>query len=148
MDYAALRAEIETGPLAAEIAPFRSAGNLDGVLGVLNDRRFTRTVDSYVNARRLMSLLGAPMAATILDKLDAAKASDARLKWALSFMVDGGLNLGDPETRTALDDLATANVITATERDAVKSLADVPASRAEILFGQQIALTDLWEALK
>jgi hypothetical protein len=144
MDYQALKTEIETGPLSAEIAPYLANGNLDGVLGVLNDLRFSRVADTYVNARRLMSLLGAAEAVVILDKLDAAKASDARLKWAMNFMVNGGVNLGDPETRLALEDLALSGVLTNEERDTLKALAEVPASRAELLFGRRLTLPDLW----
>jgi hypothetical protein len=148
MDHQALKTEIESGPLAAEIAPLLAEGNLDGVLGVLNDRRFPRITDTYVNARRLMSSLGAAVGATILDKLDATKAGDARLKWALSFMTDGGLNIGDPETRKALDDLAASGVLSTAERDAIKGLAEVPASQAEIDFGRFVTGAEVSIALR
>jgi hypothetical protein len=164
VDYQTLRERILTGAFQAECAPYvilpedgkvASKNGLtpaecdQAIADILNDRRGqTRIADTFVNARLLMSRLGAALGATILDKLDAAKASDARVKWALSFMTDGGLNIGDPETRTALDDLAEAGVLTAQERDAIKALAEVPASQAEIDFGRFISGAEVSIALR
>ena len=36
------KTEIETGPLAAELAPFVAAGNDGQVVAILNDKRFTK----------------------------------------------------------------------------------------------------------
>jgi hypothetical protein len=163
-EYQALRDRILTGAFQAECAPYvilpedgkvTSKNGLtpaqcdQAIADILNDRRGqTRVVETFVNARLLMSKLGASVGSAILDKLDAAKANDARVKWALSFMVDGGLNVGDPETRTALDDLAAAGVLTAEERDAIKMLAEVPASQTEIDFGRFVTGADVSIALR
>ena len=40
---AQLKAEITTGPFAAELAPFVAAGNDTQVAAILNDKRYTKT---------------------------------------------------------------------------------------------------------
>jgi hypothetical protein len=163
-EYQTLRNRILSGALQAECAPYvilQADGKVtskngltpaqcdQSIADILNSRRGqTRIIETYINARMLMSKLGASLAAAILDKLDSAKAGDARVKWALIFIGQGGLNIGDPETRTALDDLAAAGVLTAEERDAIKALAEVPASQAEIDFGRFVTGADVSIALR
>lgn len=79
--------------------------------------------ETMINARSLMANLGATEGATILEKLEAASAGNAAVKWALSFMTDGGLDVGNTETRNMLDTLATASVLTTDEASSVKGLA-------------------------
>ncbi len=109
----------------------------------------TRLVERFENAIGIMSALGAVTGAGILEKLDAAKAGIPALKWAMLAMAsDTGVNLGDLETQEMLDDLATANVITQAEADAVKALAVQPSSLAYETVGQPITAADVSIALR
>lgn len=108
-----------------------------------------RLVERFENAIGILSALGAITGATILEKLDQAKAGIPALKWAMLAMDDPqGVNLGDPETQAMLDDLATANVITQAEADAVKALAVQPSSLAYETVGQPITAADVSIALR
>lgn len=109
----------------------------------------TRLIERFENAIGIMSALGAVTGAGILEKLDQAKAGIPALKWAMLAMDDPqGINLGDPETQTMLDDLATANVITQAEADSVKALAVQPSSLAYETVGQPITAADVSIALR
>jgi hypothetical protein len=109
----------------------------------------TRLVERFENAIGIMSALGAVTGATILEKLDQAKAGIPALKWAMLAMdAPQGVNLGDPETQGMLDGLAVANVITQTEADAIKALAIQPSSLAYETVGQSVTAADVSIALR
>lgn len=119
------------------------------IAAVFNVASGTRLVERYENAIGIMSALGAVTGAGILEKLDQAKAGIPALKWAMLAMDDAqGINLGDPETQTMLDDLATGGVITQAEADAVKALAIQPSSLAYETVGQPITAADVSIALR
>lgn len=147
-----LKTEITTDPMGLGYAPLVSAGDDAGVAALLNDRTrgFTRVVSpTMVNARGLLARLGASVGASVLDKLDAAKASSPAIRWAFAFIVSAeGIDVGHAETRAMLDQLASAGVLTAAEADAIKTLAVVQASRAEVLFGQPVSDRDVSIALR
>src|SRR4051812_30886554 len=109
MDFALLKTEIQTGPLAAELAPLVDANDDAGVAAVLNDRRSKRIVERHVNAKVLMSELGAGPGATFMGKLETLAASVPSVKYALDFLrTDSGVNVADPQTRGMLDQFALA----------------------------------------
>ena len=119
------------------------------IAAIFNLPTGTRLVERFENAIGIMSALGAVTGATILEKLDQAKASIPALKWAMLAMDDPqGVNLGDPETQDMLDGLATANVITQAEADAIKALAIQPSSLAYETVGQPITAADVSIALR
>lgn len=62
----------------------------------------------------------------LLDKLDAASASDANLRWAMRALEEGRFDFGLARVRAGWDALAGAGVITATEAAALKGIAEVP----------------------
>lgn len=130
MDHQALKTEIETGPLAAECA-----GQSDDVVAaILNEKRFTAIQERYVTARTVLAELGATVGATILDKLEAAATQSSPVKWMLKFLTqDSGLDVGQAETQVCIDALTVAGVLTTEEAMALKSMALLPISRAEIL---------------
>jgi len=116
---------------------------------ILNRPAGTRLVERYENAIGLMSAIGSGTAAIILEKLDLAKSSIPALKWAMfAIQSDRGINIGDPETQTLLDTLATNNILTETERDLVKNLAIEPSSIVIDLFGRSITGSDVSIALR
>lgn len=144
MDYQALATEIETGPLAAELAATDSIGKV----AILNDRRFTMPKSRFITARTLLAELGAEMGASILDKLETAATSISPLKWAMKFLqLDGGLDIGHAQTMTMIDELVTAEVLTAAEGTALKSLGMAPASRAEVIGLGTVTYSDVMIAL-
>lgn len=145
-----LKSEIETGPLADEIAPFLAAGNLDAVLGVLNDS------ERYTKKQRIpRNVLAGWMAsngvrARLEDYSTDPNHALRSLSLAMLDVVRGGAAEGFDVERyeDAIDYFESQGGLNSTEKAELLALADVPASRAEILFGRQITLPDLWEALK
>ena len=143
MDYAALRAEIDTGPLAAEL----TGKSDDDVAAILNDKRFTTTGERYVTARTVLAELGATTGATILDKLEAAATQSSPVKWMLKFLTqDSGLDVGQTETQGCIDALAIAGVLTTDEASALRGMALLPTSRAEIIGFGSVSYNDVNKA--
>lgn len=119
------------------------------IAGIFNAPSGTRLIERFENAIGIMSALGAVTGATILEKLDQAKASIPALKWAMLAMAsDVGVNLGDPETQQMLDSLALAGVLSTNEAESVKALAIQPSSLAYETVGQQITTADVSIALR
>lgn len=156
MNYRALKAAILAN---ADCTPYVVTNDMpkdpdyfekdSSIAAVFNVASGTRLVERYENAIGIMSALGAVTGAGILEKLDQAKAGIPALKWAMLAMDDPqGINLGDPETQTMLDDLATASVITQAEADAVKALAIQPSSLAYETVGLPITAADVSIALR
>ena len=148
MNYADLKAEIETGPLAAELAPFVAAGNDVAVAEILNSKRGETKLHSRMVSSR--AVLGeypdGPMAgAAVLDKLEAAATSISAVKWVMSHLKADGIDIGSPATQGMLDQLATTGVITADEAEKLKVLGRVAASRAEVVFGRLVSINDVSE---
>ena len=143
MDYAALVAELQSGPLATEIAA--AEGN-QSIADLLNDpsKGGVILIATFVNARTLMSKVGAEKGATILEKLTALVPSNPVIKWTMSFITsEGGINLGDPQTQGMIDQLAAAGALDqTTEAAPLKALGQKQGSRAEQLFGVGTILTD------
>lgn len=144
-----LKAEIETGPLAADLAPFVVAGNDGQVAAILNDKRYTGLSARIVNARTIMAEYpaGPAAAATLLDKLDSLSASVPAVKWAMGFVRADGIDVGHPSTQGMLDQLAAGGLITTAEATNLKQMGVVPKSRAEIL-GTTIDIQQIATALR
>lgn len=143
MDYAALKTEIDTGPLATECV----GQSDDNIAAILNDPRYTATKERYVTARTVLAELGATSGAAILDKLEAAATQSSPVKWMLKFLTqDSGLDVGQTETQECIDALALAGVLTTDEATALKSMALLPTSRAEILGFGTVSYNDVNKA--
>ena len=140
MDYQALKTEIETGPLASECV-----GQSDDVVAaILNDKRYTATKERYVTARTVLAELGATIGAAILDKMEAAATQSSPVKWMLKFLTqDSGIDVGQSETQGCIDALAMTGVLTSDEATALKNMALLPASRAEILGFGAVSYNDI-----
>lgn len=135
-----LKIEIETGPLAAELA-----GKSDNeIADVLNDTsRFTLVKERFITARTLLAELGPTVGASVLDKLEAVSAVSSPVKWAMKFLATDGIDMGHAGTRAQMDALAQAGALTAEEAEAVKAIAEQPASRAEILGWGSVSYNDV-----
>ena len=87
--------------------------------------------DYNVNARQLLSVLGATNGSIFLDALETVSAVNSAVKWTLTFLkADSGINVGDMETRNSLDRLSLAGVLASADVDTVKALAEVSVSWA------------------
>ena len=161
MNYEALANEITAGPRAADCAPHVHTNTMQKITGaeahakdqaiadILNESTGTRYVDMNVNARTLLSVLGAVQGATILDKLEAVAASSSPVKWALKFLVSAeGINLGDPQTLGMLDALQGQGVFTSEEVAAMKAIVAEPGSRALTVVGQAVTAADVSIAVR
>lgn len=151
MNHEALKTEIQSGPLAAELAPYIASGNDTAIADALNDRRGeTMLRERLISARGVLAQYpdGPAAGAAVLDKLEAAAAGVPAVKWVMSFLKADGIDIGSPATQGMLDQLAVGGLITAAEAGKLKSLGMVPASRAEIVLGQSVSVTDVAIALR
>ena len=138
IDRITLKNEILNGPLKSELAPLVAAQDYQGIASVLNRRDAVTVIvpGSSFNHRELMDVMDPVMAASILDKLEAAAATNSVVKWVLySIKGDAGIDLSRPNARAQIDALVAAGVLTASEAAALKALAERQGSRAELLFG-------------
>ncbi len=91
-----------------------------------------KIIDYNVNAKQVLSVLGATAGAVFLDALETVSAAHSAVKWTLTFLKsESGINVGDIETRTSLDDLATAGALNVGSVATIKALADSSISWAQ-----------------
>ena len=143
MDYAALKTEIETGPLAAEYA----GGTDEAIAAVLNRSDIIAACERFVSARTILAEV--PAGAEILDKLEAAATTIPGVKWAMKFLqTETGIDVGHATTRAQIDALVSGGVLTETEGGALKNLALKACSRAEITGFGAVTAGDVSRALR
>ena len=151
MNHTALKTEIQSGPLAVELAPYVTSGNDTAIADALNEHRGeTMLRERFVSARSILAFYpdGPAAAAVVLDKLEAAGASVPAVKWVMTFLKTDGIDIGSAATQAMLDQLAAGGPLTADEAAKLKSLGYAPASRAEIVLGQYVSVTDVAVALR
>ena len=155
IDYPALKAAILSNPdcqpyIVTNDMPSQDAYSKDlAIADLFNQSTGTRLVERFVTAIGVMSALGVSTGATILEKMDAAKASFPALKWVMvALSGTEGVNVGDSESQVMLDALANAGVLTQQECDSVKALAVKPSSLAYQVVGQEITAADVSIALR
>lgn len=125
-----LQEELTTDPLGRGYQQY--VPDCPGTLvDMLNAPVYTMPKTRFVNARGVLAQYGAA-GAGILDKLEAAAASNSAVKWAMRFMAADGIDVGHSTTRTLLDALV-GTVLTQAECDLLKDMAVQSASRAEVL---------------
>lgn len=147
--YEQLRHEIYNGPLAADLAGMAASNDDNGIAAVLNDEtRGTLIKERLCTAGTILSKLGPDIGANVLDKLDGAAISNSAIKWAMRLIMTTGIDVGDPATRSQLDTLAQAGVLTESETESIKAIAVFPASRGEIIGLGQISWADVSHALR
>lgn len=124
--YAVLLTELEPDP--------------EALADLLNTPASTQVVATEVSARTILSRIGAIDGSVILDKLEAAATAVPPVKWVVRILEsNGSVNMGDPQSRLAADALAAQGHLDQAEADALKALAEVPASRADLLFGGPVS---------
>ncbi|MCC7082182.1 MAG: hypothetical protein IT530_16035 [Burkholderiales bacterium] len=95
--------------------------------------------ERMVNARTVLSEYpGGPLvAAQVLDKLEAAAQSVSAVKWVQSFLkADVGIDIASAATRTAIDALIYAEILTPEEGAALKGLGEREMTRWDSVGGR------------
>jgi hypothetical protein len=155
VDYLALRTAILANAdcqphIVTNEMPKQDARAKDqAIADILNAPAGTRLVDQFETAISLMAHLGAVTGATILDKLETASAAQPVLKWAmLALKSERGINVGDPDARGMIEQLAAGNVLTQAEADALLALAVRTSSLAYAAVGKPVTGADVSVALR
>lgn len=144
MNYQLLKQEIVDDPLSQGYSAFLP-DSTGWVANMLNERKFQAAKTRMVTARGIMASygIGPTQGALFLDKLESLSANIPALKWAMKFLQqETGIDVGEPATRIMLTSLIGVGGITQAEVDGVKAMAIQPASRAEVLFGSDVIVTE------
>jgi hypothetical protein len=142
-ELSALKNELATDPAALGYAPLLSSGQLGAVCDLLNAQTQKKVQSRYVTARTILAELSD--GAAVLDALDACPMS--AVKWAMKFLgQDSGLDVGNPATQGMLDALSAAAVITASQAAELKAMAELPASRAQVIGVPAVTVEDIYAA--
>jgi hypothetical protein len=144
MNYQLLKQEIVDDPLSQGYSAFLP-DSTGWVANILNERKFQAFKTRMVTARGIMASygIGPTQGALFLDKLESLSANIPALKWAMKFLQqETGLDVGEPATQIMLTSLIGVGGITQAEVDGVKAMAIQPASRAEVLFGSDVIVTE------
>jgi hypothetical protein len=143
VNLAQLKTELQTDPTLLGYAPFLS--NSPGkVVQLLNQQNSTNTklVTRSIGIGTVLNVLGPSEGASVLNALETLKASNAVIKWAWYLLEKTDLDVGLQSTRTQLDGLVSAGVLTQQQCDTIKNLAVTTSSRAEALFGNNTNVTE------
>lgn len=144
MNYQLLKQEIIDDPLSQGYSAFLP-DSTGWVANMLNERKFQAAKTRMVTARGIMASygIGPTQGALFLDKLESLSANIPALKWAMKFLQqETGIDVGEPATQIMLTSLIGVGGITQAEIDGVKAMAIQPASRAEVLFGSDVIVTE------
>ena len=145
MDYAALKAEIETGPLAATLAPFVTDGNDGAIAEALNADYATQT-GSVARARFTIWAASTGMRAVIRDHAINLDSPLRAIAITLEDFLGGAsetLDFAKAENQTMLAAWVTAGSCTQTQADSLLALSQKTVSRAQQIFGQQVTALDV-----
>lgn len=154
-----LHTELTTDPQALGYAPLVAAGNHAGLHELINRAEASRMLprSRFVTGRAVLAELGVT-GAVILEKLSVFGATPQQgeaeglrlaIKWAMKFadQEGEGLDIGHPTTRQLVQTCAAVGVLTEAEATALMALAVYPTSRAHELFGREVPLNEISEAL-
>lgn len=137
--------EINNDPLNRGYAQY--VPDSPGVISnMLNAPDYTMVKTKFVTARGVLAEHGSAGAA-VLDKIEAAGASDSAVKWAMKFVTsEPGIDVGHPTTRSLLNGMVPT-VLTQAEANRLLDMAIQPASRAEVLGISYVTAADVQAAL-
>lgn len=132
-----LKTEIETGPLAAELAPFIAARNDGKISDILNRRdrpgKRRALLADLVNYLSDQGVL-ADIADAAVDATNTKHAPARKVVATLRLSTELGvtsINMTRPSNQTLISNLVTAGLMTNGQANGVKALADVMLSRAD-----------------
>lgn len=86
----------------------------------------TRLASTLIGFGRVLDALGPVDGATVLDTLEAIKASNPPLKWAWYLLERGELDVALASVRGQIDMLALGGALTTAQAAALKALAETP----------------------
>ena len=139
-----LKTELQTDQAGLGYAPH--IPHAPGALAdLLNAQSTTLAKSRMITARGIMASygIGPSAGAAFLDKLEALAANVPAIKWAMKFLqAESGIDVGEPATQLMLTSLIGVGGITAADIDGIKAMALQPASRAEVLFGVGVQITE------
>lgn len=138
-----LKAEIENDPAGLGYAEFITEAP-GRIADMMNEPRFTMHKSRMVSFKGLYTSygVGPDMAPVILGKIRAgAEASQVLFDVKEMIYSPEGIDFGDAATLEFIDRLTPA-VFTTAEADALRAIALQPTSRAEVLYGAGIVLTE------
>jgi hypothetical protein len=161
-----LKAELNTDPEKLGYAQLIAGGRHKDITALINridENRTALVPESFATVRTLVAKLG-PGGAVTVKKLRAFAASPdpenpqvyalhATVQEMLPFISQGdpargdGVDLGDAGSRALFSALVGVGVITQEEAAAVLSIGTPPCSRAYELFGRDVSLNEISEAL-
>lgn len=140
-----IQTELTTGPLAAEVAPFLAVGNLIPVAEILNRADIPAT--KVCQARKAKTVL---LVAGLWGNIKVAANTPAHPVYPAALAAyeigqdpDGEFDFADPKAKPMLDALEAATLITPAARLEIEALCRTTISRAQQVFGRDIAWTEL-----
>lgn len=161
IDLAALKAEIQSGPLAAELAPLIAAGRFHAAADVLNRKDYRGPVpleelSSYCVTRgvtgAVQTLDEIPLGGTIAEGGTMTAQIKGLLKTVLTIVqTDWRLSVADmddPAAAGLFAGLAALGVITPQQQVEIDALANGRRGRAEIVVGRPVTYSDVTDALE
>ena len=144
VNLAQLKTELQTDPAGLGYAAH--VPHAPGALAaLLNAQSTTMAKSRMITARGIMASygLGPAAGAAFLDKLEVLASSVPAIKWAMKFLqTEAGIDVGEPATQIMLTSLIGIGGVTQAEVDGIKAMALQPASRAEVLFGVGVQITE------
>lgn len=137
-----LKDEIAADPAGLGYGTVVDSNDDERVAALINAKNFSGPVTRMITARGIIADLGTTVGVTVLEKLDAAKATNPAIKWVVKFLEqDAGIDIGHPTTQGAIDALQVGGLFTVEEAAALKGLAFKPLSRAEVLWGHGVSVS-------
>ena len=149
IDYTALGSEIRTDPMALGYAASVTAGSDTGVAALLNQRPGTfNPVKTWTASAPVLPLTkvlqwaaAGPLAAITAGQTTGGPGASTAIKsacMAAITLINGpfsSFDVSDPNNTGLISGLVAGGIITSTDQTNLLNLANVPASRAEVLFG-------------
>lgn len=148
MDYVALKAEIQNDPVPMGYAPLIAAGDDAGIADLLNSRKppgaAVITLDVVDQSRVL------PLALTMMKSAAVLADANKKTRWvetAKIFVIAPSIPTAQAQVTQTFQDAVTDGVLT---QQQLNGLRQRTGSRAEVLFGQGVAVTadDVYTALR
>ena len=142
MDLQKLKTEIEGTQYSGKTP--------DEILSMLNDANIDVVQERRINELGLINAFTDPREGdAVLVALETAATSDSLLARAIDWLKnENGLDVGNGSTRSMIDELTTASVLTSSQATTIKSMAESKISRASELGLGTVKLRHINEALE
>lgn len=145
------KTEIQTGPLATELAPHVTAGNDGAVVALLNAKTIdaVRSVGRHVFVRwAAKSGMRATMQDVSADTTSPLRSSALALLDIIQGGGDSGIDFADADNISMLAAWVALSKLTQAHSDELLALATIKISRAEQFSGREATIYDIANALR